>query len=135
MRTVTKQQVDQLQVSGGKVRKLTETPKPPPPAPEIPDHTDQLASIEKQIAEIRARGQEVELYSKGEGFRVTKAIEHLTGKVHELKHSLEHRQKIPNMVIHKGGQGFISHVTIGRLVFKFKRNRIGTCQEIEVTTK
>ncbi len=134
MRTFSKREVDQLSVSGATIRKLTETPKPPAPIPEIPDHAPHLAALEARDVAINSRVEEVALVTGGELSRQGQMINHLMTLVHALKNELSIKRIPPQMQISRGTQGFISAVTCGGLVFKFNRNRIGSVESIDVLT-
>jgi len=134
VRTVSKREVGELTVSGGKIRKLTETPKPPPKI-DIPDHRTQLANLEQRSDYNRARTEEVALEAAGELVEQRKVLQHLAGELHGLKHELATRQHPPQMTVRRNQfTGFIDTVSVGRLTFAFKRNRVGSVQTIDILT-
>ena len=135
MRTISKKEADELQVRGGKVTKLTEAPKPPPPMPEIPDHSPQLADLERRTDANRARGEEIAHHTAGELTQQRQLIEHLAGELHGLKHELSSRAAPPRMEVRRNQfTGFIDTVSVGRLTFRFDRNRVGSVETISIIT-
>lgn len=135
MRTISKKEVDQLAVSGANIRRLTETPKPPPPAPELPDHTAQLADLERRTDANRARGEEIAHATAGELTAQRQVINHLADQLHGLKHELSQRGQPPSMTVRRNQfTGFIDTVSVGRLTFAFRRNRVGSVETIDIIT-
>lgn len=134
MRTISKRDLAQLRVKGKKVTQLTETPKPQQKI-DVPDHRPQLASLEQRVAENRARTEEVALEANGELTQQRKVLDHLAGDLHQLRNALENKQHPPEMTIKRGMQGFIDTVTVGGLVFKFKRTGYGSVEKIDILTR
>jgi len=129
VKVVSKKEINKAAMSGVKVRKITVTPKPTPP-----DHSDRLAGIEAQLAHNISQVREVASSTSTEQDQIKKLIVHVDGQLRSLKHDVEVRRIPPKMEIRRGTQGFISTVTCGGLVFDFKRDRIGTVLEVDIST-
>jgi len=132
VRTISKQEAAQLTVSGAKVRKLTETPKP---QVEIRDHGTQLASLERRSDANGARTEEVAQEVAGELSAHRKIMDHVSAELYALKDELAERQHPPQMIVRRNKfTGFIDTVSVGRLTFSFKRSRVGSVQTIDILT-
>ena len=135
MRTISKKEANELTVSGANIRKLTKAPEPPPPAPTMPDHTDQLADLERRTDANRARNEEIAHATAGELTVQKQTIANLMTELHGLKHELATRSHPPSMEVRRNQYtGFIDTVSVGRLTFAFKRNRVGSVERIDIIT-
>ena len=123
MRTVTQQGLNQLAVTGTKVRKITEIAKP---APIIPDHSSQLASLEQRTDRNLSRTEELAQSSAAAIDKQRRIIENLFVQIHQLKDRLENRKAPSRMGVNRGPSGLIETVTMGNLTFKFNRRSLGS---------
>lgn len=132
MRTISKREVDQLTVSGAKLKRLTETPKP---APKAPDHSQQLAGLESRTSAVAARAEEIVKATAAELSQQRRVIEHLGSQLHALKDELANRGHVPQMTVRRNRHtGFIDTVSVGRLTFSFNRSRVGSVESIDILT-
>lgn len=129
VKVVSQKDINKMAMTGVKVRKLTETPRPA-----APDNSAQLSRIELSLAQSASRIADVALSGAAEQSKLQRGLEHVTGQIHSLKHELSTRRAPPQMQIQRGPQGFISAVLCGSLVFKFIRTQIGTVEKIDIIT-
>jgi len=128
MRTISQRDMDQMAVSGARVSKVTHVAPP-----RGPDHSAQLADIERRLGEIVHKLPQESAASAVEIAQHSRLIEHLRGQIVALRDQLENRPMPREMLITRGPQGFIAKVTCGSLTFDFRRREYGILERIEIS--